>query len=195
MNIESIKDITKIIINKEFDEMNQAIDNKMFYIFDQINETTITDRNGNFIDKNINWANLCNSVNKFFKILDDKNQTVKVKVLDENHNSDELIIGTQLAFANLLDRNTFKSFQIFVENIDQNKLNYYNLGDTKILVLPQLFDWAIGGTLFPDDKLYSISLKNNTLFYISKDKNKDKYGVIIACDSATIYELDEDFYQ
>ncbi len=32
MNIESIKDITKIINSKEFDEMSQVIDNKMLYI-------------------------------------------------------------------------------------------------------------------------------------------------------------------
>ncbi len=62
-------------------------------------------------------------------------------------------------------------------------------------MLPQLFDWSIGGTLFPDNKLYSISLKYNTLFYISKNEDKDKYDIFITCSSATIYELEEDFYQ
>lgn len=52
MNIESIKEITKVVNSEKFDEILQKI-NTEFHIVDQINEMTITDRDGNFIDKDI----------------------------------------------------------------------------------------------------------------------------------------------
>lgn len=88
MNIESIKEIVKVVNDEKFNKIHQTIDTE-FYIVDQINEMTITDRNGNFIDKDIDWANLCKLTNKLFQILDDKNQTIKVKVFDENDNNDK----------------------------------------------------------------------------------------------------------
>lgn len=93
-----------------------------------------------------------------------------------------------------MHRNKFKDFQNCIEDIDQYKLNYYDFNNIKILVLPQILNWSTGtGLLFPDNKLYSVLLKDNDLFYISKDENEDKYNVIVTCDSVNIYELEEDY--
>jgi len=192
MNIESIKEIKKVVNNKNFDGIRQTIEtSNKFHVVDQINEMNITDRDGNFIDKDINWGDLCKSTYKLFQILDSKNQSIKVKSFNEN--DDKLVIGTIAAFATLLHQSKFKSFQECIEDIGQYKLNYYKFNNINILVLPQILDWSTGGLLFPDNKLYSISLKDNTLFYISKDENEDKYNVILACTSVNIYELEEDY--